>query len=155
MRKLGSEFRKAVGACPALTLQNGLQALGGDRNIIKPKDTRSLTGSVNIDECLKQSHPNDNRWDYAIGYRGHNGTEKAYFIEVHPAQTSEIKCVIEKARNLRKWAEVNASALWNMTIPREIHWVASGGYNISPNDRRLLKLKEERISSPQRELVLA
>ena len=92
-----SRFRKAVIACPDLTLRDGLQAVSpANREKIRPKDTRSVTGSIDIDEDLREQFPTDNRWDYAVGYRGSDAVEKAFFIEVHSAETSEIRCVVRK-----------------------------------------------------------
>jgi hypothetical protein len=150
-----SQFRKAVKACSDLTLQDGLQAVSpANREKIRPKNTRSVTGSVDIDKDLENKFPTGNRWDYAVGYRGSDNIERTFFIEVHPAETSEIRCVVDKARSLKAWAERNAQDLWNMTVPREIHWIASGRCNVRLNDsyRRLLAM--EGVGSPKQYLEL-
>ena len=75
-----SRFRRAVKACPDLTLRDGLQAVSpANRERIRPKEPRSVTGSVDIDEDLRELLPTDNRWDYAVGYRGNENREKAFF----------------------------------------------------------------------------
>lgn len=155
MREPDSQFRKAVKACPDLTLHEGLQAVKpADRERIRPENTRSVTGSVDIDDDLRGSFPEDNRWDYAVGYRGSDDKEKAWFIEVHSAETSEISHVIRKAQALRAWAERCAPDLWNMTVPREIHWVASGRCALRLNDSYRRQLALAGVGSPKQYLVL-
>lgn len=150
-----SKFRKAVQACPDLTLREGMQAISSvNREKIIPDNTRSLTGSVDMDKDLRELFPTEHRWDYVVGYNGSDGIEKAYFIEVHPAETSEITCVIRKVQNLRAWAERNAADLWNMNAKKEIHWLSSGRYNLRFNDSHLRKLALAGVGSPKRHLVL-
>ena len=154
MAKLESQFRRAAEACPALSLCDGLQALSrGARDKIRPRNTRSVTGSVDIDKDLKNDFPEDNRWDYAVGYRCKD-KEKVFFVEVHPAQTSEITCVIRKAKSLKAWAETSAPELWNMTVPREIHWVASDKCNLRLNDSYRRQLALCGVGSPKQSLIL-
>ena len=150
-----SQFRTAVTACSDLTLRDGLQAVSpANRVRIRPRDPRSVTGSVDIDADLRERFPTDNRWDYAVGYKGSDNREKVFFIEVHSAETSEISCVIRKAQNLKAWAERNASDLWNMTVPREIHWVASGRCDLRLNDSYKRLLAKAGVGSPKQYLEL-
>ncbi len=161
MSKTASNFHRAVDACLDLKWRDGLQAIEKkDKRKIQPDDEHKLTGSVNIDKCLKKSLPDDKRWDYAVGYRGSNGKEKVYFVEVHSADTSRhVEKVLGKAISLREWAEQNKSAseLWKM--PREFHWVASGRVDmkhIPKDDRRLKQLAQDfGINRPEERLVLA
>lgn len=156
MRDLESRFRDAVRACPDLTLRRGLHAISpANRKRISPQNTRSVTGSVDIDEDLREQFPGDYRWDYAVGYKGSDGTEKVYFIEVHSAETSEIDRMIRKAQALRKWAQSCAPDLWNMTVPRQIHWVASGRCDIRLNDSYRRRLALAGVGSPKQQLVLS
>jgi hypothetical protein len=150
-----SQFQTAVKACSDLTLRDGLQAVSpANRERIRPRDPRSVTGSVDIDEDLREQFPTENRWDYAVGYRGSDNIEKAFFIEVHSAETSEISCVIRKAQNLKAWAVHNAPDLWNMTVPREIHWVASGRCDLRLNDSYRRRLALVGLGSPKQYLEL-
>ena len=55
------------------------------------KDARRLDGSLNIDEETKMLYPNESRWDYAVSCDG-----KVYYVEVHPANTSNVEEVIKK-----------------------------------------------------------
>jgi hypothetical protein len=155
MGKLKSQFQKAVSACPDLTLKDGVEAIAhANRRKIRPQNPRSVTGSIDIDKDLKNQFPEDPRWDYAVGYKGSGGREKVYFIEVHPAETSEIGCVIQKVRALKIWAQCHAPDLWNMTIPREIHWVASGRCGIRLNDSYRRQLALSGLDSPKQYLIL-
>ena len=73
---------------------HGLQALeNADKTAVKLKDKRKVDGSLNIDKETKYLYPNDPRWDYAVGY-----DDKVFFIEVHPANTSNIS-EMEKKKN--------------------------------------------------------
>jgi hypothetical protein len=108
-----------------------------------------------MDGDLRKQFPEDNRWDYAVGYNGSDNMERAYFIEVHPAETSEISRVVLKARALKEWAQRCAPDLWNMTVPRQIHWIASGRCDIRLNDSYRRKLALAGVGSPKQYLVLA
>ncbi len=150
-----SQFRKAVVACSYVTLQEGLQALSpASREKIRPKNTRSVKGSVDLDKDLRDRLPAENRWDYVVGYEGNDNVERAFFIEVHPAETSEIRRMVRKAQSLKTWAERHAPDLWNMTIPREIHWVASGRCNLRLNDAYRRQLALAGVGSPKQYLEL-
>jgi hypothetical protein len=70
----------------------------GESQLIAVNNTRLLEGSVDIDACTLKNHPNEARWDYAIGYES-----KAYFVEIHPADTSNVNEVIKKAEWLKQW----------------------------------------------------
>ena len=79
-------FKSIVQAIPAIAgaYREGLQALESkDAGKVKPQNPRKLSGSVYLDKCLETTNHHDARWDYVIGY-----SEKAYFVEVHPANTS-------------------------------------------------------------------
>jgi hypothetical protein len=82
-------FKRAVELAPDLkeALHGGLRALRrADRQHVAAEDTRLITGSVDIENCLKDKYPNNPQWDYAIGHRPKNRTEEVvYWIEVHPA----------------------------------------------------------------------
>lgn len=98
-------FKSIVQAIPAIAgaYREGLQALESkDAGKVKPQNPRKLSGSVYLDKCLKTTNPHDARWDYVIGYR-----EKAYFVEVHPANTSNVDEVVKK----KKWGMVEDKCL--------------------------------------------
>lgn len=141
-------FREALrGTILEAHFREGLQALGKDSLKVGCENTRKLAGSVDIDSATEASCPNENRWDYAVGYlRGGNG-KRLYFIEVHPASTSEVQCMIEKHRWLVAWLRANAAGLDR--IPEKFFlWVASGGVRIPRNAPQIRKLAQEGISPP-------
>lgn len=113
----------------------GLQAVkGSERKMISPEDTKKLSGSVDIDSALKAHNPNEARWDYTIGYE-----DKAYFVEVHPANTSEVDTVIKKVEWLKDWLNKKASKLKSIGQP-PYYWIPSGSYSIlkgSPQEKKL------------------
>jgi hypothetical protein len=78
---------------------------------------------VDIDNAVKQEFSSDNRWDYAVGYDG-----KTYFIEIHPADTSEVKTILKKLGWLKVFLSEKAPEL--NKEPKSFHWVASKGNHI-------------------------
>ena len=68
-----SNFQKAVEGTPDISTgyRSGLQALKRiERSSVVATDTRRLDGSLDIDTAVQEKYPNDNRWDYVIGYSG-------------------------------------------------------------------------------------
>lgn len=113
----------------------GLRAMGKDSSRVCAADTKLLTGSVDIDRATKKLYPEDARWDFAIGYGA-----GAYFVEVHPASTSNVAEVINKARWLKLWLRETGKPLCELWADGLLHWVASGKVAIaktSPQYRRL------------------
>lgn len=117
----------------------GLQALSGtDRKRVECSDTQSLAGSVNLDDALKTSLPNEPRWDYGVGLRTTGRSVKVHWIEVHPASSHHIKEVLDKLAWLKRWLKANATRL--DALPCEYVWIASGSVSLpphSPQRRRL------------------
>lgn len=120
--------------------KDGLQALESkDAVKIKPKNPRNLSGSVYLDKCLEKTNPHDARWDYVLGYK-----EKAYFVEVHPANTSNIEEVVKKKKWLEAWLLSNAKELQTLMVGTNYYWIASGKVAVLPNSpqaRRIAKNK--------------
>ncbi len=118
----------------------GLQAVkGSERKMISPEDTKKLSGSVDIDKAMVKSYPDSNRWDYTIGYEG-----KAYFVEVHPADTSEVDTVIKKVEWLKDWLNKKASKLKSIR-QTPYYWIPSGRYSISKGSPQEKKLSQNGI----------
>jgi hypothetical protein len=142
-------FQTAIDKTPLLKdhLKNGLQALGSNSSKVKPPDTRKCEGSVNIDDAIERQFPSSNRWDYAVGYNG-----RTYFIEVHPADTSEVKTVLEKLTWLKSFMVKNAPEL--NKEPKSFHWISSGGVHILPNSPQAKRLALSGIRSPVKQLTL-
>lgn len=140
-----SKFERALQAVGGLRMQRGLKALGNNSSKVACKDSHMILGSVDLDKDLKDQMPQDSRWDYVIGYEN-NKEEKAFFVEVHPAHTSEISQIVKKAQWLKEWAEMNAKELWGMK--HLIYWIATDGVHIRSNDHGLKKLSQLGVSRP-------
>ena len=136
-------FKSIVQAIPAIAgaYREGLQALESkDAGKVKPQNPRKLSGSVYLDKCLKTTNPHDARWDYVIGYR-----EKAYFVEVHPANTSNVDEVVKKKKWLDVWLKTNALDLKAMIAGTGYYWIASGKVAILPNSPQARKIAKNKL----------
>lgn len=119
----------------------GLQALGNNSTKISVSNPRLLNGSVDIDRCVKALYPEDNRWDYAIGY--HN---VAYFVEIHPAETSAVSTMIAKVTWLKQWLKTQAPLLDRIKSSQNtFQWVPSGRNAIAKNSREAFRLSKSGI----------
>lgn len=136
-------FKSIVQAIPAIAgaYKEGLQALESkDAGKVKPQNPRKLSGSVYLDKCLKTTNPHDARWDYVIGY-----SEKAYFVEVHPANTSNVDEVVKKKKWLDVWLKTNALDLKAMMAGTGYYWIASGKVAILPNSPQARKIAKNKL----------
>ena len=127
------------GAC-----EPGIQGLKpSHRRLISCADGRLLTGSVDLDAALLETHPNAPRWDYGIGLRQGN-RECAVWVEVHSAQTNKVREVLNKHRWLKDWLSTDAEPLERLTrtnAPAFI-WLASGSIKLPrhlPQAKRALQ----------------
>ena len=139
-------FREAVEKTEGLAeaYRPGLRALKNvDRGRIVCRNTRNLAGSVNLDEALSDSHPNDPRWDYGIGIRNSRGSDRVTWVEVHPASSSHVQDVLSKFAWLKQWLKSSAPLLNG--ILAEYVWVASGSVHIPPNSPQRRKLSSKGI----------
>ncbi|MDE5889629.1 MAG: hypothetical protein K2H10_01295 [Bacteroidales bacterium] len=134
-----SSFQKAVEDTPEISsgYKRGVRALErSGRSAIVVADTRLLDGSVDIDTAVQEIYPNENRWDYAIGYSG-----KVCYVEVHPAYTSEVSVVGNKLKWLKTWLKEKAPLL--EAIPKATPafvWVQTGKGGILPRSSQARKL---------------
>lgn len=136
-------FKSIVQAIPAIAgaYREGLQALESkDAGKVKPQNPRKLSGSVYLDKCLKTTNPHDARWDYVIGY-----SEKAYFVEVHPANTSNVDEVVKKKKWLDVWLKTNALDLKAMMAGTSYYRIASGKVAILPNSPQARKIAKNKL----------
>ena len=110
----------------------GLRALRrAEVGKVVASDGSRLDGSLNIDDAVAQLYPNENRWDYAIGYG-----QKVYFVEIHPAYTGEVPKMIAKLNWLKLWLKAKAPKI--DALPKSApayHWVQSGKSAILPHSR--------------------
>lgn len=125
----------------------GLGALSGSSAKVSLSTPRHCEGSVDIDQCLRAIYPNDNRWDYAVGYDDH-----VYFIEVHPASTSDVSIVLNKLSWLRQWLDARAPEL--KTLQHSFHWLATGGVHILPSSPQARKLAISGLKQPRQRMTI-
>jgi hypothetical protein len=121
----------------------GLQAMpAADRQHVDAEDARRLTGSANVDAALAERHPNDPRWDYAVGHSPTNRRgEVVYWIEIHPASNREINVVLGKLTWLKSWMKNSAPRL--QAMEKVFVWVSIGKTSFtlsSPQQKRFALL---------------
>lgn len=138
-----NKFRLAVESTSQISdgYLTGLRALGNNSTKITVDNSRLLNGSVDIDSCVKDIYPEDNRWDYAIGY-----DNAAYFIEIHPAETSAVSTMIAKVAWLKQWLKTEAPLLDKIKSSQNtFQWVPSGRNAIAKNSREAFRLSKSGI----------
>jgi len=115
------KFDQAVKKIPTLAdaFRPGLQALkASDTARIRCENTQNLTGSVDVDAALCNAYPDQPRWDYAIGLKHNQKTDRAIWIEVHSASsTGETAVVIAKLQWLKRWLAIAAPVF--LRLPHE------------------------------------
>lgn len=135
-------FKSLIESVPMISsaFREGLKAIERkDASKIKADDSRKLSGSVYLDESLKDVFPNESRWDYIVGFE-----EKAYFAEIHPACTSNVDEVVRKKMWLESWLNSHAPNLKKSMAAENYYWIASGKIAIlknTPQARRIAKNK--------------
>ena len=135
----------ANGYCP------GLQALENvDKSAVKLNDKRKLDGSLNIDKETKHLYPNEPRWDYAVGY-----DDKVFFVEVHPANTSNISDMAKKKEWLKKWLQSKAPLLDALPSgnPRFLWAATESGVHILNQTSHMRKLAQLGFN-PKRPVII-
>lgn len=137
-----NKFEDAVLATPDISSGycKGLQALKSNSSLLQIPDTRRLQGSVDIDENTRPLYPESSRWDYAVGYE-----DKAYFMEVHPASTSNVVEIINKAIWLEKWLKNRAPELGKIRVS-QLCWIPSGKVAISKTSTQYRNLALHKIA---------
>jgi hypothetical protein len=135
-------FKNAVNETPDLkdSWCAGFQAfLRADKDHVAAEDTRRVAGSVHVDAALKERFPEDNRWDYAVGHQPTNVKgEVVYWIEIHSANSGEVKVVLAKLEWLQRW--LNDSAPKLKAMPRAFIWVSSGKTSFAQPAHQLRRL---------------
>jgi hypothetical protein len=121
----------------------GLQALGSHSSKIKASKTKYLGGSVNIDECTRTLYPQANRWDYAFYYK-----QETYFVEVHPANTGEVKTVLAKLAWLKDWLSKKAPKLEDIKakITPYVWLPTESGVHITKGSKEYKQLAQSGVS---------
>ena len=113
--------------------REGLQALGKHSSKVLLSNSRKAEGSIEIDACVARKYPNDNRWDYALGY-----DSEAYFVEVHTANTSEVSTVLRKLQWLKDWLYSEAPEIYRIKAKSRTpyYWVLSKKFAIQKHSKQ-------------------
>ena len=128
--------------------KTGLDALSkAHKNSIIVTYHKKITGSVNIDAALQSAYPNENRWDYAIGYRISKQDDKVFFAEFHRAIVSEVEIVLKKKEWLVNW--MKGKPLDDLRQKKFV-WVSAGGKNIPTNSPQMRNLNTNGIQLVRR-----
>jgi len=157
-------FSSAVQNAPAVVahaFSEGKQALKGNHaaQVVCANEQR-WTGSIDIDQALvgEAAHAQACRWDYGLGYRDPTGTERAVWIEVHSAETSEVSKIICKLTWLKEYLNQHCTDLWKLTQNGDqatrFVWLASGRCNIPKHMPQLRQLRTAGLQPPRRRLEL-
>lgn len=113
--------------------------------MLKQLDTRLLYGSVDIDKATRDRYPQASRWDYVVCYHG-----ALYFIELHPASTSNVREVLNKLKWLKDWLK-DKDRLGQ--AKKSYHWIATDGVHIHPESREAKQLAIKGLK-PEKRLKL-
>lgn len=130
-------FKNAVGNCVEIkdALQPGLSALRTNSKLIKPRNPKLLDGSVDIDNAVISIYPDESRWDYVVGY-----SNEAFFIEVHPADTTNVNEMLNKVKWLKQWLDKVAPDLKRLHKGGVFYWIPSGRVNILKGSNQYRKI---------------
>jgi len=115
-------------------INDGLNAIAqAHRQMIRTDDIdRHYSGD--IDEYYRPVEPNSNRWDYVIICE-RNPCVKSYYIEVHPARSSEVSLVIRKLAWIKNKIHFDQLFTSLRQIKSEFYWIYPGKYTIPPASR--------------------
>jgi len=157
-------FEAAVAnAAPPLdrACRPGIQALkGAHRQKVRCNAPLRLTGSIDVDSALAATpeHRTSPRWDYGIGYRPVGGEERAIWIEVHPADTSNVREVLRKRDWLLGHLATYARRLNAITVAdarlKPFVWLSTNGTRITPNTPQARALRQAGFDLPRATLHL-
>lgn len=150
-------FRDAVIRTPELgedSFHQGLRAIASSYRGRVTAQRSQLLGSVDVDTALRQTYPQQPRWDYGIGIQ-RDGYTAAIWVEFHPAETNKVDEVLSKVKWLKDWLRQNAPQLDALTPDQNaFHWVATNGCHIQRTSPQARRLFGEGLELPRRILNL-
>ena len=134
------KFPHAVAASALLKdhFKVGLGALGTNSSRITTRDTRKITGSVNIEAAQREVSGQHAAWDYGIGFAP-SKDDIVIWVEIHSADTRHVQVVLDKLDSLLSLLEAHAPTLG--ALPRRFVWLATGAVYISPNSPEKRRLE--------------
>ena len=138
----GNAFKSAVESTPDLKdgYRQGLRAMGNNSVKVSVPERDGLMGSCDIDGCTKDLYPEAARWDYVIGYK-----QKAWFVEVHPASTSNVDDMVKKVQWLEQWLKTKGQKLAAIRVNKTHYWIPSGKVRITKTSRQYHALAKHGI----------
>jgi len=150
-----NQFKQAVLNTPSLgedAYHSGLRALtNGHRSRVDLGQCQAI-GSVNLEQALKPQFPNSPLWDYSIGLQKNNQAF-VIWVEVHPANTSNVEEVLKKLEWLKGWLKQNAPDLWKLTRSKDgYYWVATDGVHITRDSPQARRLSKAGLSMPRKRI---
>lgn len=136
-------FKEAVNSTPDVSscYQEGLTAFGKYADKIKVPSQEKIGGSLDIDSATAKRYPDAARWDYALSY-----DDEVFYIEIHPAITSEVAKMAKKLQWLKKWLTTDAPEINKLTTKTKqpYYWIQSSNCNIpkhTPQYRTIVQNK--------------
>ena len=148
----------AIKQIPSLTgkFKHGLRALSKNhRDAISLKDSRKLSGSIDIDTALKSKHPHDHRWDYCIGVQKKRNADSLVWVEFHPANSHSVSDMLAKAKWLKQWLAGFGKPLQGLMKEKtDLRWVPTGPVAIRQASKQSKILAQAGIRFPQRRIKL-
>lgn len=144
----GNVFKLAIESTPDLKdgYREGLRAMGHNSVKVSVMGRDGLMGSCDIDGCTNGLYPEAARWDYVIGYK-----QKAWFVEVHSASTSNVGDMIKKVEWLEQWLKTKGQKLAAIRKDYIHYWIPSGKVCITKSSRQYHALAKHGlriVSSP-------
>lgn len=129
--------------------KSGLQAVKHEYHsqIIVKGAKDKLTGSIDIDTATQTLYPNANRWDYAIEYNN-----ETYYVEFHPASTSNVSEMISKLSWIKDWLKTRAPKIEALKArnSKAFHWIATGRVSILKGSRQYRLISTEGLLPKKR-----
>lgn len=140
-------FKEAVESTADVKLcyHKGIQALEHRHRMkIQFSDTSQCNGSLFIDKCVtdQKKYPQANTWDYAVAYKG-----EVFFVEVHSANTSEVRTVLRKLEWLKMWLRDHAPEIEKLKAKSKFpfYWIQSDRFDIAPNSAQLREAIQKKL----------
>lgn len=137
----------------------GKQAIKAEyRGQVVARGAANLSGSVDLDEHFKADEPQDNRWDYGVGFTV--GDEFALWIEPHSASGSgEVAVMIRKLEwlkaklqtpDFKDLAKLTQAAEAKGEIP--FRWLYKGKTSYRKGGKEAKQLAQKGLRLPERSI---
>jgi hypothetical protein len=110
-----------------------------DKSLIAMSERAKIGDSLDLDEALRPTFPQDNRWDYLVSIPG---SAKILALEPHSANDSEISVVIAKKRHAVTQLRTHLKPGHRVS---EWLWVSHGRTSFSAMDRASKRLAQAGI----------